>query len=400
MNTKVEAFEQEDLLDKSKNVAVNRSQQNGNNSGRKTHIPVRFWIGLMVFLTTYINYTTRVNISISIISMTRGKSQKIPECLRDISANNTGTNSTILLPDYGPRYDWDQNLQGYLIGCYFWGYCISSLPGGVISEMLGPYKVIVWTHVGSAILNSLSVFGTHIHFSLLMICRLLLGLMAAIPPYLRMMKSIPFWMLTTLHFGNLYGLYLQLTMVPKFMAEVIGFNLKAAGGLSALPHLSRLFLGTAFGSLGDYLKKKQIVSNAFIRKFFVLFSHIIPGILLIGISFTGCNYVTVVILLTLSMSVNGAAVLTNLQNPQDLAPNFAGSIFGIISFIGGMTGFIGPAVTSAFIKDNNGIKEWGYTFILGGCIYCACGTLFILFGSVQEQSWNRIADEKKEDDQS
>lgn len=66
----------------------------------------------------------------------------------------------------------------------------------------------------------------------------------------------------------------------------------------------------------------------------------------------GCNHIGAVLILIFSMAINGAAVVTNLQNAQDLAPNFAGSIFGIISLIGGTTGFITPAVTSALIGKN------------------------------------------------
>nr|CAI5867192.1 unnamed protein product [Callosobruchus analis] len=79
-----------------------------------------------------------------------------------------------------------------------------------------------------------------------------------------------------------------------------------------------------------------------------------------GIPFAECQSIIVVALLITSMGVNGAAVLTNLQNPQDLAPNFAGSIFGIISFIGGTTGFIVPAITGAFI--NSGVS-YSYIFL-------------------------------------
>lgn len=51
-------------------------------------IPFRAWIAVMVFLTTYINYTTRVNMSISIVSMTGGKQKPTPQCLlEDTSAN-------------------------------------------------------------------------------------------------------------------------------------------------------------------------------------------------------------------------------------------------------------------------------------------------------------------------
>lgn len=52
------------------------------------------------------------------------------------------------------------------------------------------------------------------------------------------------------------------------------------------------------------------------------------------------------------MGLNGAATITNLRNSQDLAPNFAGTLFGIMSFIGGFTGFIVPAILGQLIKGN------------------------------------------------
>lgn len=69
---------------------------------------------------------------------------------------------------------------------------------------------------------------------------------------------------------------------------------------------------------------------------------------LIGVA--KCNATMVVVLLVLSMSINGAVVVTNLSNPTDLAPNFAGTIFGIISFIGGTSGFIVPSITGEFLS--------------------------------------------------
>lgn len=34
------------------------------------------------------------------------------------------------------------------------------------------------------------------------------------------MKSIPFWALLALHYGNVWGVYFILTGAPKFMNEV------------------------------------------------------------------------------------------------------------------------------------------------------------------------------------
>lgn len=55
-----------------------------------------------------------------------------------------------------------------------------------------------------------------------------------------------------------------------------------------------------------------------------LTAHIIPGLFLIGLCFVRDNPYLAVALVTLSLGFNGAAVLTNLQNSQDLSPNFAG----------------------------------------------------------------------------
>lgn len=81
---------------------------------------------------------------------------------------------------------------------------------------------------------------------------------------------MPVWALQILHFGNLWGLYLQLTGVPKFMTEVVGFNIKMAGVYGALPHLLRIILGMIFGSMYHCLKSIRM-TDKIIRKVFVIF---------------------------------------------------------------------------------------------------------------------------------
>lgn len=58
-----------------------------------------------------------------------------------------------------------------------------------------------------------------------------------------------------------------------------------------------------------------------------------------------------VALITLSLGFNGASTMTNLQNAQDLAPNYAGTVYGIINFVGATSGFITPLVVSYFTAE-------------------------------------------------
>lgn len=67
-----------------------------------------------------------------------------------------------------------------------------------------------------------------------------------------------------------------------------------------------------------------------------------------GLAYIGNNPYLCVTIITLSLGLNGSSTLTNLQNTQDLAPNFAGSIYGIINVIGTTAGFITPLVVGHF----------------------------------------------------
>lgn len=252
-----------------------------------------------------------------------------------------------------------------------------------------------------------------------------------VAPYLKMATSIPFLSLMLLHYGNLWGLFFLMTATPKFMSEVLKFDLAKAGILASLPPLTRLLFGFVFGQIGDTLRDKKIMSVTATRKFFCLFckssylqlvtlntefvfllpAHILPGLLLIGITYIGNHPYWCVAIITASLGFNGASTLTNLQNSQDLAPNYAGSLYSVINFIGTSSGFISPMVVAYFTQTRvclynshsvmflslihffrfslqNTIDEWSNVFIVGGVAYILPAILFILVGTGNIQKWN------------
>jgi hypothetical protein len=82
----------------------------------------------------------------------------------------------------------------------------------------------------------------------------------------------------------------------------------------------------------------------------VFSAHIIPGLFLLSISYLAFNPYLIVVVMTLSLGFNGAATMTNLQNCQDLAPNYAGTLYGIINFVGTSSGFISPMIVAHFTE--------------------------------------------------
>ncbi|CAH1103007.1 unnamed protein product [Psylliodes chrysocephalus] len=210
------------------------------------------------------------------------------------------------------------------------------------------------------------------------------------PPYKQIALTVPFWALLVLHFGNLWGLFFLMTAGPNFMSSVLGFTLGHTGILAALPYLARLIFGILFGQLGDFILRKNFMTKTKIRKSFIFFSHILPGIFLIIQTLLGCNISWTIILITISLGMNGASTLTNLQNSQDLSPNFAGTLYGIINCVGSTTGFINPTIVGYITAKNNGLDEWHTIFYIGSSVYIASGIVFCIFGTGETQPWNEI----------
>lgn len=80
----------------------------------------------------------------------------------------------IILQD-GP-FVWNEPLQGLILSAYFWGYMVSLLPGGRMSELLSAK----WVMNGSVLLNVvasiLSPIAANIHYSLFIVMRFIQGL--------------------------------------------------------------------------------------------------------------------------------------------------------------------------------------------------------------------------------
>uniref|UniRef100_A0A182NQ00 Major facilitator superfamily (MFS) profile domain-containing protein n=1 Tax=Anopheles dirus TaxID=7168 RepID=A0A182NQ00_9DIPT len=458
-------------------------------------IPTRFNVSIMLFMACLISYMLRVNMSVNILAMVQPIQPKhsvlvpLSNTSDDQAINQTKIGHS-KVPDYGPRYNWSSHDQSIILGAYFYGYLISSLPAGIFAERYGGRNMVGLSLAFSALLTALTplaadngmwatianrvalgilggflypalhnliskwappdekgkfvsalmggTFGTVITWPLVGVLIETLGwsfafyIPAAIaafaavlwyiivadspaahprirseekeyiekslgdtiskskllPPVVSLASSPPFLALLVLHFGNLWGLYFLITAAPKFMSEVLGFNLAKAGFLSALPYLARSIAAFLFGTVGDVFRKKSIMSVTAIRKSFCLFSHIIPGLFLVGLIYIGFDPYVCVAIITLSLGFNGASTMTNLQNSQDLAPNFAGTLYGIINFVGTSSGFISPILVAHFTVEQSTMSEWQYVFMIGAAAYIVPALIFVVFGSGQVQKWN------------
>lgn len=70
------------------------------------------------------------------------------------------------------------------------------------------------------------------------------------------------------HCAQNWGFWILMTEMPTYMNDVLGFDIKDNGLLSALPYLTMAVLSFFFGWLSDLIVGKNLISLVWARKLF------------------------------------------------------------------------------------------------------------------------------------
>ncbi|XP_011343660.2 sialin isoform X2 [Ooceraea biroi] len=210
-------------------------------------------------------------------------------------------------------------------------------------------------------------------------------------PVRQILTSIPFISLIICHFGNLFLLFFYQNSLMLYLTKALGFQLTRGGAAAGAPWAGRMLFGFFFSWAGDTIKRKQIISVTLLRKLATIFSHFLPGIFLVLVGYVGCDFVLANIFLVLALGFNGAALISNLSNNQDLAPNFAGFLYGIMNTVGTTSGFIIPPIVEEIAgKYGHPIDRWQILFWIGAAVCIGSMIVFLFGGSGNIQSWNEL----------
>nr|CAD7575082.1 unnamed protein product [Timema californicum] len=415
-------------------------------------IPARHVLAIMIFFGTWCSYMTRVNLSIAIIGMVEPRVPLIksdPVC---------GENETI--PErskepfkiFGEVKSWDQTEQADLLAFYAYGYFPFLIPGKMLAERFGSKRVVLWSSLLTIIATVALPFVSLVSSGLADSTRFLVGLFASllIPAMHQLMdRWIPIkdrnkfmWTLlggtpgTVLTFlaGGLvleYGLWDMIffgtagfTIIwailwallvydspakhPRVTSAEISYltaNIKPirrqirTGVMSGVPFIFRLFVGYVLGFLAEAVANKNWISVGLHRRLYTIFSHIIPGLLLVPIYFMGCDKWINMALVTVSFGINGASVGSVMANAVDLAPNHADAIYTLISCIGTSSGVFVPKIVGYITGQTQIMQEWRIIFLVNAGMYLVTGILFLIFGSGKVQKWNFKEEYEEEEDE-
>lgn len=131
-------------------------------------------LNIMVLLGFMLNYALRVNLTIAIVEM-----------IFDDKTNHTVAAVTNLTETFNvtehpehveqTRYLWSTKQKNLLLGCFFWGYVLTEVPGGRLAEVIGARRVFGYSTLLASVLTLLSPGAAAAGFGWIVALRVALG---------------------------------------------------------------------------------------------------------------------------------------------------------------------------------------------------------------------------------
>ena len=124
----------------------------------------------------------------------------------------------------------------------------------------------------------------------------------------------------------------------------------------------------------------------------------IPAILIVFITETGCDPYSAVGIVSLAMFFNGGFSSGQYASFLDMAPNYAGTILGISNTLASITGLITPMVIGYITLDNNTFDAWRLVFGIAAVVYFVGNLFYVVLVKGEVQDWNGGSEEELEEE--
>ncbi|KAL8591613.1 hypothetical protein ACOMHN_030499 [Nucella lapillus] len=207
-------------------------------------------------------------------------------------------------------------------------------------------------------------------------------------PWRALLTSGPVWGIILTHTCSNFGTYTFLTNIPTYLKEVLRLDIKQNGLLSAIPYIGFWLMIIVSGQLADWARSRGYLNTTQARKVGNSLGMLLPGTLVSVMGFMSCEQSTAaVVLLAVGVAFSGCQYGSGwMVNPVDIAPRYAGLIFGISNTMATIPGFLAPMAIGYITKDKTQ-EQWQIVFFIATAIYVVGAVAYIVLGSGEIQPW-------------
>lgn len=145
--------------------------------------------------------------------------------------------------------------------------------------------------------------------------------------------------------------YTVLTWMPAFLAARHGFDLKGAGAASALPYAACTAASLVAGVIADRAIARGVRKRT-VRVAAQTVGELLPAALLVASAYAS-SPTAAVALLTGAVGFSGVATAAFGSNHLDVAPQFAGLLFGLANTLASLPGVIAPSLIGYLVRGSS-----------------------------------------------
>ncbi|KAK7573609.1 hypothetical protein V9T40_010800 [Parthenolecanium corni] len=212
-------------------------------------------------------------------------------------------------------------------------------------------------------------------------------------PWRSILKSRFVWANVIAQWGATASQFALLTHTPTYLKFIHGLHIKSTGVLSGLPHLSRWIFSFIFGICNQY---QTCIKTEHFRKLATGLCTIGVGLLTLCLAFTGCNTELAIVVLFVTITLQGTVTSGPYATAIDMTPNFSSIVQGIVGSVSVTPGFLYPFVVGYLTQNDQSLAQWQkYFFIVAG-LSVGCGLVDCICGSSKLQPWNSSSPKPKE----
>nr|XP_021543226.1 vesicular glutamate transporter 3 isoform X2 [Neomonachus schauinslandi] len=388
-------------------------------------LPKRYLIAIMSGLGFCISFGIRCNLGVAIVEMVN--------------------NSTVYV-DGKPeiqtaQFNWDPETVGLIHGSFFWGYIVTQIPGGFISNKFAANRVFGAAIFLTSTLNMFIPSAARVHYGCVMCVRILQGLVEGVtypachgmwskwaPPlersrlattsfcgsYAGAVIAMPLAGVLVQYIGwasvfYIYGMFgiiwytfwlLQAyecpaahptisseerTYIETSIGEGANVISLSVGLLSAVPHMVMTIIVPIGGQLADYLRSRKILTTTAVRKIMNCGGFGMEATLLLVVGFSHTKGVAISFLV-LAVGFSGFAISGFNVNHLDIAPRYASILMGISNGVGTLSGMVCPLIVGAMTKHKTR-EEWQNVFLIAALVHYSGVIFYGVFASGEKQEW-------------
>ncbi|XP_005374589.1 PREDICTED: vesicular glutamate transporter 3 isoform X2 [Chinchilla lanigera] len=388
-------------------------------------VPKRYIIAIMSGLGFCISFGIRCNLGVAIVEMVN--------------------NSTVYV-DGKPeiqtaQFNWDPETVGLIHGSFFWGYIVTQIPGGFISNKFAANRVFGAAIFLTSTLNMFIPSAARVHYGCVMGVRILQGLVEGVtypachgmwskwaPPlersrlattsfcgsYAGAVVAMPLAGVLVQYIGwasvfYIYGMFgiiwymfwlLQAyecpaahptisneekTYIETSIGEGANLVSPSVGLLSAVPHMVMTIVVPIGGQLADYLRSRKILTTTAVRKIMNCGGFGMEATLLLVVGFSHTKGVAISFLV-LAVGFSGFAISGFNVNHLDIAPRYASILMGISNGVGTLSGMVCPLIVGAMTRHKTR-EEWQNVFLIAALVHYSGVIFYGVFASGEKQEW-------------